>query len=165
MATATNGTAASAITNSVAKLQRKNASRGLNKPSGIKTFYQPVALATGDTTLNVKSTILTFPAQDGILTSLRMKLPQLDSNATPTVKSDIILDNAAGSTVITLISQSTKGQGASGGSDELDLDLDPTLLNVNGLVLKHKAQTASATAVAGTAYFIATVNYDYITTF
>lgn len=160
MATTSNGTTASAVLGATRRKQRQQSTE---RPRGIKTYKQVVTLATADLALNVKSTILTFPDVDAQLIGLRIKMTDGDTNVSPTVRSDFILDNSAGTTIVTLIAASDAG--VSGGIDEQDANLDPTLLNTNGLVLKHKTQAAAATAAITTLTVYVTVNFDLLTTF
>ncbi len=161
MATATNDTTSSGPRGSAAKLQRAIAARGPGLPYGDRIYKQTVALVAGDLTLNNVIPVISFPANDArgvFLKILRLKITDLDTNGAPLITFSMIAYDSAGSVVATLIANSTKAQ--AGGNDELDLDLDPTLLDMAGLTIKFKVTAAPATAAAGTLTVYAAVNYD-----
>lgn len=120
--------------------------------------YRPIGVVPFDTgNLSVPSTssndvgdeyfAITFPANCRLL-MLRYTSADRDTNATPLLKDDVIVENSAG-TEIVLISDSTIGQ--AGGEDELDANLSFT--DVSSMKLGIKIDTAAGTAATGNIRF------------
>jgi len=91
--------------------------------------------------------VLTFP-EKCYLEHLLVTITDVDTNATPTLVFDVIVENSAGTEVV-LINDATIGQ--AGGTDELDANL--FLTDVSEKKLGIKVVTGSATAAAGTITF------------
>lgn len=151
MATATNSnSSAASIEKAVAGKQRFQAQKGPGYFTGTRVLKQTIALAVADLDAADSTPILVFPPRAYLL-GLRVKLTDVDGGAgAPT------FDVKSGSTV--LISESTIG--LAGGSDEMDLDIDPTLLDVAGQTLSYAQVVAPTTPAAGTLTVYATVNFD-----
>lgn len=90
---------------------------------------------------------ITFPGNCRLL-MLRYTSADRDTNATPTLVEDVIVENSAGTEVV-LINDTTVGQG--GGEDELDANL--SFLDVSSMKLGIKIDTGAATAATANIRF------------
>ena len=141
MATATNAQSnAASVQSAITRKQRSTASHGPGYPSGYKILKQTVSLAATDLQNGDSVDILVFP-QDCYLQGLRIKATELDTGV-DALTFDIRVDSDV------LINNSTIGQG--GGSDEMDSNIDPTLLDVSGSTLKFVPETSAGLGAAGT---------------
>lgn len=87
-----------------------------------------------------------FPANCRLV-ALQYKSTDRDTNATPLLVEDIIVENSAGTEVV-LINNTAAGQG--GTSDELDLGGGLIGMDVSGMKLGQKVVDAAATGATGT---------------
>lgn len=135
----------------------------LNRVQNAKTNapYRPNGIYAFDTgsTLSVPATssddtgdeyfVITFPA-NCLLLGLRYTSADRDTNATPALVEDVIVENSAGTEVV-LINDTTVGQ--AGGDDLIDTGTDLYMMDVSGQKLGIKNVTGAATAAAGNIRF------------
>jgi len=149
--TATTVTLSSANT-SVFGNELKTYTRKRKLPNADPQGVFPFSVTTEIATTSIDETddevyLIYFPSNyDIYLLDLEMTVDDLDTHATPTLVLDLNMDT--GSAEVTLINDTTIGQG--GGSDKLDLDGGHYLRSLSGNYLATKVVTGAATAATGT---------------
>lgn len=129
-------------------------------PRGIFPFVVSETVATTSIDdVNDEVRLVKFPDRCYLI-ALQVTATDMDTNATPTLRFDVQVDDD--STEVDLIANSTVGQG--GGSDELDEDAGHLLREVSNKYLQIKVDAVSATPASGTLTFKGLVYIEAPTT-